>query len=53
MELKSGIISVLCLTAAMLAGAELTIAENGVAKAGILVPENTRPVVKLAAQELA
>ena len=53
MKLKSGIISALCLAAALLAGAELTIAENGVAKAGILVPENTKPVVKLAAQELA
>ena len=49
MKLKSGIISALCLAAALLAGAELTIAENGVAKAGILVPENTKPVVKLAA----
>ena len=53
MKLKSSIVSVLCMLSALLTGTDLSIAENGVAKAGILVPENTKPVVRLAAEELA
>ena len=53
MKLKLSIVFVLCMLSALLTGTDLSIAENGVAKAGILVPENTKPVVRLAAEELA
>ena len=49
MNLRHLIISGLFLASALLSAADLTIAENGVAKAGILIPEKARPVVKLAA----
>ena len=40
------------LTVFTAASAELKIAENGKACAGILIPENAKPIVKMAAQEL-
>ena len=40
------------LTVFTTASAELKIAENGKACAGILIPENAKPIVKMAAQEL-
>lgn len=39
--------------AAILPAAEFKIAENGTAQAGILIPANAKPIVKLAADELA
>ena len=51
--MKTGIVLISFLAALLISGAELTIAENGAAKAGILIPENARPVVRVAAAELA
>ena len=45
--------AILIIFAAVLSGAELKIAENGQAQAGILIPANARPIVKIAATELA
>ena len=53
MKLRHLIVSGLFLASTLLAAADLTIAENGVARAGILIPEKARPVVKVAADELA
>ncbi len=53
MKLRHLIISVFFLASVQLAAENLTIAENGVAKAGILIPENAKSVVKVAADELA
>ena len=53
MKLQHLIMAGLSLASALLAAGDLTIAENGVACAGILVPEKTKPVVELAAKELA
>ena len=41
------------LTGLVMSAAEITLAENGRAKAVILVPANARPIVKFAAKELA
>ena len=38
---------------AILSAAEITLAENGEARASIVIPENAKPIVKFAAQELA
>lgn len=37
----------------VLSAAEITLAENGRAKAGIVIPENAKPIVRFAAKELA
>ena len=37
----------------ILSAAEITLAENGQAKAGIVIPEKAKPIVQMAARELA
>ena len=41
------------LTTGLLSASEIKIAENGKACVGILIPPNPRPIVKVAASELA
>lgn len=53
MKIQTRIIAGLLASSLLLPAAELKIAENGIACAGILIPEKTKPVVELAAKELA
>ena len=41
------------ISAAIVSAAEFKIADNGKAQAGIIIPANAKPIVKLAADELA
>ncbi|MBR4663299.1 MAG: hypothetical protein IKO93_05450, partial [Lentisphaeria bacterium] len=51
--MKRVLSAILIVFAAVLSGAELKIAENGQAQAGILIPADAKPIVKVAAKELA
>ena len=50
---KLPFLALLAFSGALLSAAELTLAENGVAKASIVIPENAKPIVRFAARELA
>ena len=49
-KLAAALFIVIC---AILSAAEITLAENGQAKAGIIIPEKAKPIVRFAARELA
>ena len=51
--MKKMAIALLVGIAAVMSAAEITLAENGQAKAGIVIPGNAKPIVRFAAQELA
>ncbi|MBO4630680.1 MAG: DUF4838 domain-containing protein, partial [Lentisphaeria bacterium] len=53
MKIQTWIVAGLLTASLLVPAEELKIAENGTACAGILIPEKTKPVVELAAQELA
>ena len=52
MQNKFLLLTALLLSAFALTGADLKIAENGKACAGVLIPANAKPIVKMAAKEL-
>ncbi|MBR4664287.1 MAG: DUF4838 domain-containing protein [Lentisphaeria bacterium] len=51
--MKKTVITLLAGLAAVMSAGEITLAENGQAKAGIVIPEKAKPIVRLAAKELA
>ena len=51
--MKKAAIVLMAGLAAVLSAAEITLAENGQAKAGIVIPVKAKPIVQLAARELA
>ena len=51
--MKKTVITLLAGLAAVISAGEITLAENGQAKAGIVIPANAKPIVRFAAGELA
>ncbi|MBR4663959.1 MAG: hypothetical protein IKO93_08800, partial [Lentisphaeria bacterium] len=51
--MKKLVTALLIAAVSVLTAAEITLAENGQAKAGIVIPANAKPIVRFAAKELA
>ena len=51
--MKKWMVTLLIGIVSAVSAAEITLAENGQAKAGIVIPEKAKPIVRFAAQELA
>ena len=51
--MKKWMVALLIGIVSAVSAAEITLAENGQAKAGIVIPEKAKPIIRFAAQELA